>query len=259
MLQGFREAAYLIVRRVLGVLLLLVALGAAAWRLRARSFSPWQRLAPDLELRVLQVRAAGTLSGEVEVIALRTLPSRVRIVRGDTLEAAQWRRRENARAVINGGYFGEDGKSLGLRVANGRRFGSLHPANWGVFFIENGKAKVLHTRDFAKQHKGLKGITQAVQCGPRLVVNGRVTDLKPQTARRTALGIQRDGRVILAISEGALSFQEWAQLWASQDGLNCRDALNLDGGGSTQISLKTPKKSLEVSGGWPVPDAVAIR
>jgi hypothetical protein len=249
----------LIVRRGLAVLILLAALGATAWRLRARSFSPWQRLAPDLELRVLHVRAAGTLSGEVRVVALRTRPSRIRIVRGDTLEAGEWRSRENARAVINGGYFGENGKSLGLRISDGRRFGGLHPANWGVFFIADGKARVLHTRDFTKQHKSLKGITQAVQCGPRLVVNGRVTDLKPQTARRSALGIQRDGRIVLAVSEGVLSFQEWAQLWAREDGLDCRDALNLDGGGSTQISLKTPKRSLEISGSWPVPDAVAIQ
>jgi exopolysaccharide biosynthesis protein len=246
-------------RRTTIVLFLLVTLGAGAWRLRARSYSPWQRLAPDLELRVLQVRAAGTFSGEVKVIALRTRASRVHVVRGATLEAGEWRRRESARVVINGGYFGEDGKSLGLRICDGRRFGSLHPANWGVFFIEDGHAKVLHTRDFAKTHKSLQGISQAIQCGPRLVVNGRVTDLKPQTARRSALGIQRDGRVILAVSDGVLSFDEWAALWASKDGLNCRDALNLDGGGSTQISLVTSRRSLEISGSWPVPDAVAIK
>jgi hypothetical protein len=248
-----------IVRRFFLVVFLLAIVGVAAWRLRARDISPWQRLAPDLEMRVFQAPASTSLSGEVQIVALRTLPSRLRVLRGDTLDSIEWRRKEKVRAVINGGYFGEDGKSLGLRVSDGRRFGSLHPANWGVFFIEDGKAKVLHTRDFQKEHHTTRGITQAVQCGPRLVVNGRTTDLKPQTARRTAIGIQRDGRVIIAICDGVLSFQEWAQLWARRDGLNCRDALNLDGGGSTQISLKTTKKSLEVSGSWPVPDAIAIR
>lgn len=237
---------------------LLVCIGVFAWRLRARPVSRWQKLAPDLELRTLKVRAANALSGEVEVIALRTLPSRLRVVRGSTLEASEWLKTEKVRAVINGGYFGEDGKSLGLRVCDEEQFGRLHRANWGVFFIQNGKAQILHTRDFAREHETLKGITQAVQCGPRLVVNGRTTDLKPQVARRTAVGIQSDGKIILAISQGELSFQEWAKLWAAKDGLNCPDALNMDGGGSTQLALKTPNKSLEVTGAWPVPDAIAI-
>jgi exopolysaccharide biosynthesis protein len=245
-------------RRWLFIVILVCGVGAVAWRLRASASAPWQRLAPDLELRVLQIKTSSSWSGQVRVIALRTDASQVRVVRGSTLDADEWRVAKKARVVINGGYFGKDGKSLGLRVCDGKKFGGLHPANWGVFFIEDGKARVLHTRGFARQHKRLQGITQAVQCGPRLVVDGRTTDLKPQVARRTALGIQRDGKVVVAVSDGVLSFQEWAKLWADKSGLNCRDALNLDGGGSTQISLKTKKKSLEVSGSWPVPDAIVI-
>lgn len=246
-------------RRTLLVLTLFLVVGAAAWRLRARAISPWQKLAPDLELRVFQLKTSSSWSGEVRVIALRTSPANVRVVRGSTLDANEWRVAKKARAVINGGYFGKDGKSLGLRVCDGKKFGALHPANWGVFFIEKGKAHVLHTRDFARQYKKLKGISQAVQCGPRLVVDGKTTDLKPQVARRTAIGIQSDGKIIIAISDGVLSFSEWANLWAGKNGFSCRDALNLDGGGSTQISLKTQKKSLEVSASWPVPDAIVIR
>lgn len=246
-------------RRFFLFLILFIVVGVFAWRLRGRGGAQWQRLAPDLELCELPVRSTNTLTGEVQVIALRTLPSRLHMMRGDTLEASEWRSRTKARVVINGGYFGKDGKSLGLRVCDGKKYGSLHAANWGVFFIEDGQAKVQHTRDFAKEHKTMRGITQAVQCGPRLVVNGHTTDLKPQTALRTGLGIQRDGKVIIAISNGVLTFAEWANLWKSKDGLNCPNALNLDGGGSTQISLKTPKKSLEVTGSWPVPDVVVIQ
>lgn len=246
-------------RRVLVFLLLIMGLGAAAWQLRARRQSRWERLGPDLELCVIKQRTVSNFGNSVQIVALRTLPSQVHIMRGSTLEAAQWQNDTKARAVINGGYFDEAGKSLGLRVCDGKKFGRLHRANWGVFFIKDGKARVLHTRDFLKKHKSLNGISQAVQCGPRLVVNGRMTDLKPQTARRTAIGIQRDGRVIVAVSDGVLTFDEWANLWARRDGLNCPNALNLDGGGSTQIALKTKKKSLEVIGSWPVPDVVIIR
>ena len=151
-----------------------------------------------------------------------------------------------------------------MRVCDGEKKSSLHPADWGVFFISENRsgvlrAHILHTREFKREYSRLEGITQAMQCGPRLVVHGKTTDLKPQTARRTGLGIQSDGKIVVAVSDGALSFDEWAKLWQSENGLHCPDALNLDGGGSTQLSLQTDKKSLSVSGAWPIPDVVVIR
>lgn len=246
-------------RRVLFGLTVIFVAAFGAWQLRAKTVTRWHTIAPGVEMRRLSVGGGSTLGGTTDVIALRTTPSRLKILKGETREAVAWREDEKSLAVINGGFFDPKGKTLGLRVSDGQKKGNLHDANWGVFFIRKGKAGVLHTRDFKKKYTSYVNISQAVQCGPRLVVNGKTTDLKPQTARRTGIGIQRDGKIILAISEGALPFDVWANLWAKSDGLNCRDALNLDGGGSTQISIKTKKKSLEVSGLWPVPDVVAIR
>jgi len=41
-------------------------------------------------------------------------------------------------------------------------------------------------------------------------------------------------------------------------GLGCWVALNLDGGPSTQLSVATPALTLEVPGGWGVPNGLAI-
>ena len=251
--------------------IILMALGAWRWRskpvapwqglapARAKTTSQWQAIAPEIEMRTFSTRTSSAFNGAVEITALRTTPQHLKILKGETRNADQWREDGKFLAVMNGGFFDKDGKSLGLRVTDNKKANALHDADWGVFFIRKGKAGVLHTRDFKVKYDSYVNITQAVQCGPRLVVDGKTTDLKPQVARRTGVGIQRDGKVIIAVSDGTLTFSEWANLWADASGLDCRDALNLDGGGSTQISIQTKKKSLEVSGAWPIPDVVAIR
>ena len=239
------------------LLIALVIYGA--WRWQVPGATRWQTVAPGVEMRTFRVAAPGTFSGTAEVVALRTDPSRIRVAHGQLRDVAAWRKDLKAVAVINGGFFDEDGKSLGLRVVNNKKTRPIHDANWGVFYIRKGKANILHTRDFKRTFTSLRLIQQAVQCGPRLVVDGKTTDLKPQHARRSGIGVQRDGKVIIAIADGSLAFDSWAKLWASRDGLNCRDALNLDGGGSTALSLQTSKSNKEVSGAWPVPDVVAIR
>lgn len=226
--------------------------GGLIWgilRHQAAARADWQKIAPGIEMCVLR-------KGRAKIVALRVAPNRVRMACGATLDAAQWRNKMRAVAVINGGYFDEAGKSLGLRVANGRRISRLRASNWGVFWVRGGQAKIEHTRDFDPASSGIR---EAIQCGPRLVVAGKTTDLKPQSARRTGIGIARDGRVVLAICDRDLSFQDWANVWASRRDLDCRDALNLDGGGSTQFSLRAGKKRVEIGGAWPVPDAVAIK
>ncbi len=70
---------------------------------------------------------------------------------------------------------------------------------------------------------------------------------------------------MFAVADGEMSFRAWAALWAARGGLNCRNALNLDGGGSTQLSLRPPHSAtpsaqrLEIGGAWPVPDALVIQ
>jgi len=247
------------VRRLFLPLLLIALVVYGAWRWQVPGASRWQSVAPGVEMRTFRVASPGTFTGTTEVVALRTDPSRIVVGYGNLRDVATWRKDLKALAVINGGFFDEDGKSLGLRVVNNKKTRPIHDANWGVFYIRKGRANILHTRDFKRTFTSLRLIQQAVQSGPRLVVDGKTTDLKPQTARRSGIGVQRDGKVIIAIADGGLPFDNWARLWAQRDGLNCLDALNLDGGGSTALSLRTSKKTMDVSGAWPVPDVVAIR
>ena len=172
------------------------------------------------------------------------------------LRAPDWNKRLGAVAAINGGYFDNNSHAIGLRIAQGKRTNPFYArANWGVFAIRDDKAFIAHTRDY----KGSPRTREALQCGPRLVVDGRVTDLKQQWARRSGVGVDVNGKVIIAVSDGALSFDDWAAMWADKNALGCRDALNLDGGPSTQMSVISAKHPVEVRGGWPVPDAILVR
>ncbi|HEX9997740.1 MAG TPA: phosphodiester glycosidase family protein [Abditibacterium sp.] len=215
---------------------------------RARGNTPWARLDSGIERRTF-------LWHGVQVHAFRADASRVFLGIGETLDARDWLKFKRARVAINGGYFDEKGKPLGLRVSQKRKKVALREANWGVFWIRKGRARIAHTRDFSTKHK----TDEAIQCGPRLVVAGRATDLKPQWSRRSGIGIDNRGRVVLAVADGPLSLQDWAGAFASNDGLGCRDALNLDGGPSTQMAFQTSNKRGQVDGGWPVPDAILIR
>jgi len=242
------------------VLLLLIAAGIGTW-LYFNYFKPkaatWQSLSPGLEWRKIQIKDAGFLQSDVEVVVLRLDPNRLHVETGKAQTAEEWRQSTKSIAAINGGFFDENNHSLGLRQSAGKELSHLRHANWGVFYIKEGKAHILHTRDFSKADP--KSITEAIQCGPRLVVDGHPTDLKDQWGRRTGIGITAQGKVLLAVCNSELSLRQWAIFWAAKDGLHCQQALNLDGGGSTQLSLKSGNNAIQIDGNWPIPDAVVVR
>jgi uncharacterized protein YigE (DUF2233 family) len=125
-----------------------------------------------------------------------------------------------------------------------------------VFLISEGKPAIQHTRDPLPTN-----VDTALQAGPRLIVNGRPLQLKPQASRRTCVCLPGDGTVLIVIFPTAVSLADLATHLVkppADGGLGCWSALNLDGGPSTQLSLATTEMNLEVAGGWPVPNGLAI-
>lgn len=214
----------------------------------------WSVAAPGVQWA--RVRMADGNGGTVLVTAVRASAKHLHIATGATLQARAWRTRERAVAAANGGYFDNEGRSLGLRVSGGVKRTRMHLTRWGVFYVTADRARILDAKEYAAATRGRK-VAEAVQCGPVLVANGRTAKLKPQTARRTGIGVDRQGHVVLAVADGGARLDAWARLWANQ--LGCPNALNLDGGPSTQLSLRTADAEAEVDGGWGTPDAVVIR
>jgi len=109
--------------------------------------------------------------------------------------------------------------------------------------------------------------------GPRLVENGQFAaaeaetfnaDFRRQRHPRTAIGIRRDGRLVLLTVDGrqpkksvGMTIEELASLMIE---FECREALNLDGGGSTTmvISNKVVNNPSDQAGERAVSDALLI-
>jgi len=162
-----------------------------------------------------------------------------------------------ALAAVNGGFFVLDKQGakqpLGLLMHAGKRSSDLRRADWGIFLIAQGKPRIIHCRDPLPA-----GTTEALQCGPRLLIDGRSPSFKAAAAtRRSAIGMDDSGRVVLAATEsGALTLPQLAGALRS---LGCRWALNLDGGPSTQLSLRAGDVQTDIPGLWAVPSAIRVR
>lgn len=149
-------------------------------------------------------------------------------------------------AVINANFFDKEGKTLGAVVIDGHEKKSKRPISWwGVFCVnKKQKAEILASADY---YSGL--CEEAVQAGPRLVIKGKVPKLKDEVSRKSAIGINAKGQVLLVASSQAISIKMLAGVFLKAEnagGLDCREALNLDGGSSSQFFVKSGAFTLAV-------------
>ena len=186
---------------------------------------------------------------------------RLRVIaleKGKLLTAKEMAVSTKALCAVNGGFFLQNRTPLGLIISGGIEKNPLRKANWGIFFIKDNVPRIIHTRDY----KGCAGITQAIQCGPRLVVEGRALSLKKQIAKRSAIGIDREGKVLLFCSGGsyieANDFAKILSLPPEQKGFGLVHAMNLDGGPSSQMYIGAEELEMNLEGAYGVPNGIGI-
>lgn len=155
--------------------------------------------------------------------------------------------------AVNGGIYSEQFTPLGLYIENGRRYYKLNRGDGGgnffllpngVFYITDKGARVVETDDYAPRGS----VINAMQSGPILVGNGRIHPrfIKDYHSKyiRNGVGVDREGRVVFAISNQPVNFYDFATLF--KDALGCPNALYLDGSIS---EMHAP--GLFRFGGWP--------
>lgn len=157
--------------------------------------------------------------------------------------------------VINGGFFDHLFRPLGLRIRNSHQESFFKPISWwGIFFIKNTQPSITAAKYFHLN----SNINLAIQSGPRLLVDGEILPLKPGFAERTALCITRSNALVLTVTENfKLSTSELAAR-LKEPPLNCLQALNLDGGGSSQIYAQIGEFKLDSPGFSKVSDALVV-
>lgn len=158
--------------------------------------------------------------------------------------------------ATNASFFDEAGKTMGLAVDRGRSLGGRRLSRWAAFVVDGGRARIVSG---ATLEDGLAH-DLVVQGLPRLVVGGSVPRLKPQRAERTAVCVE-DPRVVLVVTTTRVDATEFARFLAAAPdagGLGCRDALNFDGGSSTQLTAHWGAFEARVDGAWGVPNALVV-
>lgn len=157
--------------------------------------------------------------------------------------------------AINGGFFDKKFRPLGLRISEGQTKNHLKKISWwGIFLVDQGKPRIASPHQYIPRRASF-----AVQSGPRLIINGRIPSLKNGLAERSALGITNNDQVILLVTDNnRLTTNQLAEIMLAPP-LNCQNALNLDGGSSSQLIAKTHDFNLTVHGFSNVSDAILVK
>lgn len=227
---------------------------------RSIAASVWQPLAPGLDYQDF-TSSAFTSWFHIHVFRINLQYYKFKLLMASDLNthlasAEEFRAGSDAILAVNGGFFDNAYRPLGLRAQNGHIEIPLKPISWwGVFYIRNQKAYIRPPKNFRMQNN----IEMAVQSGPRLLVRGKIPSLKPGRARRTALGIGRDGSVYIVVTgNAAITTTELAEFMMAAP-LDCTDALNLDGGSSSQLHALLDDFQLNVRGYTGVSDALVLK
>lgn len=116
-------------------------------------------------------------------------------------------------------------KSLNTRASG---YGNFHLQPNGVFWVQDGKAAISTTADYARMKPAAEIATQS---GPMLVIDGKLNpkfdDDGPSRNIRNGIGVTASGSVAVVISEEPISFGVFARLF--RDTLHCPNALYFDG------------------------------
>jgi uncharacterized protein YigE (DUF2233 family) len=226
--------------------------------------SPWVKIDEGFEFKSVHMEGEPYQSPiRLKVLRISLDKFQVRVLDSRSFGAGRLAIKELARksqalAAINGGFFQPDSRPLGLLIVDGKEVNPLRHADWGIFLIQDNFPRIIHTKDY--QPSG--NIYQALQVGPRLVVDGRELRMKKQTARRSALGITMKDQVILLNTEDTDAYaQDLARvlhLPESKGGLECREALTLDGGPSAQMYAEYKSLKIDIPGRWGVPNGVGV-
>jgi hypothetical protein len=229
----------------------------------------WRAIQKGVEYR----RLAFERSEPSATLELKLLRLDAKIIVAKVLPAADFQlksanaktfvEKSGAFAAINANYFDNKGRALAYLKTGTQEINrnlSKHALYTGVFAVRNATPVVLHRDDFQPGQAG-----EALQAGPLLLKHGTPVDIMSglgRYARRAMVGIDKEGRILIAVTDaviGGLSFAELQELFSNAKWqLDTPDLLNLDGGGSAQLYVKSGKFEEFVAGTAEVPVAIGF-
>lgn len=218
----------------------------------------WRVLAPGLEWRIFSPE--GQPLGQIT--ALRIDPAlytfRAHYRPGEPQTVADWRDSlPEAVALVNANFFDVDNQIVGMLISDGVVSGQAYTGRGGTFAIGVDDPPIIFS-NIDSPYQG-EAYQQAVQGFPMLVQGGAAAySNNDAPTRRTAVGIDAQGRVVLLTTPGfGLSLKDLSAFLAG-DELALVDAFNLDGGGSTMMSVVVDSHNFLLPSRDPVPAVLAV-
>jgi len=200
----------------------------------------WQKINDDIAIGTENAFWPSVLSPNVLLFRPNLYKYRVRVRTAtefgkNIISAQEISRKGGGLFVINGSFFDHLERPIGLVISRGITISPLHKGGMtltGIFQIRNGKPEIIHRDEFNPN-----GVVEAIQAGPRLLVNGKATPVTKNNSRslRTAVCLDQASNVLFASSTRwvmGVTLQEMQDILKR---VGCKNALNLDGGGSAQF------------------------
>lgn len=228
------------------------------------TINTWNKAAPGVDVRS-EVWKSPNGSGVSDTVSiarfdLQYVKLSVAYQPDKPLSMQEWMQKEQATALINGGYFDASDRATALVIANGQASGTSYSGFGGMLDVDaQGNVQVRSLRDHP--YDPSEGLKQATQCTPMLLLNGKRTqfDGGTKTSPRSVVALDKQGRLLFIASPGlAFTLDELATLLQKSD-LGLVDALNLDGGSSTGMYVNAGSQSVELDSYVNLPIVVVVK
>lgn len=205
----------------------------------------WQQLEPGIELRRLLIARPGSQRlAPVHMVRLeqQAVSFEVGYRPGEPRVFAGWCDDPGLVAAINGGFFDADYRSTALVVHDGQASGTSYQQQGGMFAVDvwgNVSLRYLPNIPYNPEEP----LREAVQGWPMLIAPGGTLAYTAaddsELARRSVVAMDRAGRVLLLAFPGSDFSLPGLAAWLHASDLDLNAALNLDGGSSTALCVRS--------------------
>lgn len=205
----------------------------------------WQPLGPDIEQASASLNPDSMFSSSIVMVRSSLSRFGLQVIRASDFG---WKRAPvrslckaaGATACVNSNFFDEQGKALGLVISRGIVHQKIHKGGGtltGVLFVTPKSVGIAHRDAFSPN-----GVVEATQAGPRVISESAIVPGLKESSFRTNLSgvcLDRNGRVVLyRVTSGVFGASlPLLQRLLLSPSVQCVEALNFDGGGSSQLYI----------------------
>ncbi len=223
----------------------------------------WSEIEPGVELRYEDWKSPAGDDDTVTIVRFDLRHVRVSVGYQPThpLLMSDWMRKEQATAIINGGYFDQQNRATGLVISNGQVFGTSYNGFGGMLSVDDrGHVRL---RYLAQQpYDPNERLQQATQSAPVLILPGGKRaqfNANAASSRRSVVAMDKQGHLLLIASPGMVfSLDELADQLVKSD-LSINAALNLDGGASTGLYVNAGSQHVAIDSPAQLPIVIIVR